>query len=1275
MRHTLTAPLEKRPQFLYVFLFIVGLFVVLGTYQPSSVAVAQAGGTTYYIDFDSGSDSNSGTARNSAWKHAPGDPNATANAKRVLVPGDTILFKGGVHYRGSIIMGANGAAGNPITYKGDGWGSEKAIIDGSEVVTGWTICASSSECGNNSNWKHIYHTTIPNIPGFLGTTPEIRLNIVQDDKPVIPAQIPESINRYYQNSSTYYSVAPANVTTTSISDSRLATLGGANLVGSYVYIWASPNDIFFQKISAFDTRTNTISFPKVSVYTNKNTLYAIANNIGDPVFNRAGQYYFNPVANSAGRYELFLWPLNNTDVRSQGNVTRSVRDIGFNINGKDYVTIQGFLIEKQTGDSTGEGHAIHQGVSSRATHTLIDNNEITLSNGTSGGSITVTWADDNIISNNYVHDTLGNMRGIQAGGATNMAVTNNQVRNISRTGIYFGDVQDSQIGNNTVDDVDSSHGNGITVYQGSDNIDVYKNVVTNSNLNYTMENSSNVHVYNNIFDGSDVTNYVLVDWGGMSGANTIYNNTIVNSSGSSALQVKGGGSSTWVIKNNIIDGGKVTNDTTGVTYANNLYTGLSSFQASRYGWALKSGEFVETNLNLIFTTPSNQDYTLFSTSRAVDAGLDLSASYTDDLLGTTRPQGSAYDIGAYEYVSGIADTTAPAVSAGAPSGVLSTGTTASTISVTTNESATCYYATSGGLAYTSMTVFGTTNSTDHSSSISGLIDGGNYVYYVKCRDALGNTNSSDYTISFSVGSDTTAPTISSITETGLSTVAVTIGWVTNENADSQVEYGTVLDDYTDQTALDATLATSHSANVTGLTPDTTYYYRILSRDSSGNLRQSSPGSFATLAIDDVTAPTISSIASSTTATTATISWTTDELTTPLVYYGTTASYGTASTSGTYALSPSITLTGLSASTTYHYQITATDPSDNVATSSDLTFTTGADTTAPTISAIASTTGATTAVITWTTDETSDSQVLYGLDSTYGTATTLDSSLTTSHSVTLSSLIESTIYHYQIVTSDASSNQATSSDLTLTTTAAGSTDSGGGGSSSGGGSTGSTSTTTATTTTITNTNPPDITSIFTRELSLGDRGLDVRVLQKILIVRGYLKSGLDTGFFGELTRQAVSKFQKVVGVTPSNGYFGWQTIRIITGQEAPGVPEESVVATTTTTMTTDAIVPVPPTETVVVTAPAIAPATTPSTPSVAPDELRMLVRILTLGSRGVDVAILQQVMKDQGYYRNPITGIFDLDTATALSVYQRTHNIRTEPGFTGPITRDLINRRR
>ena len=59
-----------------------------------------------------------------------------------------------------------------------------------------------------------------------------------------------------------------------------------------------------------------------------------------------------------------------------------------------------------------------------------------------------------------------------------------------------------------------------------------------------------------------------------------------------------------------------------------------------------------------FTDAANDDYSLASGSVLIDQGVDLSADFTTDIAGTTRPQGAAFDIGAFEYLAGGGTTLA-----------------------------------------------------------------------------------------------------------------------------------------------------------------------------------------------------------------------------------------------------------------------------------------------------------------------------------------------------------------------------------------------------------------------------------------------------------------------------------------------------------------------------------------------------------------------------------------------------------------------------------------
>jgi hypothetical protein len=73
-----------------------------------------------------------------------------------------------------------------------------------------------------------------------------------------------------------------------------------------------------------------------------------------------------------------------------------------------------------------------------------------------------------------------------------------------------------------------------------------------------------------------------------------------------------------------------------------------------------------------------------------------------------------------------------------------------------------------------------------------------------------------------------------------------------------------------------------------------------------------------------------------------------------------------------------------------------------------------------------------AYIVWRTDVAGTSQVNYGLTSSYGSSTTVSSSLVTYHAQTITGLTAGTTYHFQVVSVDGSGNSVSSKDYTLTT---------------------------------------------------------------------------------------------------------------------------------------------------------------------------------------------------------------------------------------------------
>lgn len=192
---------------------------------------------------------------------------------------------------------------------------------------------------------------------------------------------------------------------------------------------------------------------------------------------------------------------------------------------------------------------------------------------------------------------------------------------------------------------------------------------------------------------------------------------------------------------------------------------------------------------------------------------------------------------------------------------------------------------------------------------------------------------------------------------------------------------------------------------------------------------------------DTTPPSITSVAvSNVSSTGATITWTTNKPADSQVDYGLTTSYGLSTVlNPALVTSHSVSLTGLNGSTTYHYRVKSRDVGGNPAESIDFTFTTQppADVIPPVISSVAaSSVTSLDAVISWLTDEASNSQVEFGLTTAYGSQTTINAALVTGHSQVISGLNPNTLYNYRVKSRDAAGNLQTSLNYTFTTPSTG-----------------------------------------------------------------------------------------------------------------------------------------------------------------------------------------------------------------------------------------------
>jgi len=122
----------------------------------------------------------------------------------------------------------------------------------------------------------------------------------------------------------------------------------------------------------------------------------------------------------------------------------------------------------------------------------------------------------------------------------------------------------------------------------------------------------------------------------------------------------------------------------------------------------------------------------------------------------------------------------------------------------------------------------------HQADLSELESGKSYYITITCQDAAGNESKQDRTFQTLLSAaDTTAPQIVGQPSASADDSSATISWKTNEVAKSQIKYGLGAG-YEFPSAFTNDFRSDHSIYLSGLSPNTTYYYQLVSRDASGN---------------------------------------------------------------------------------------------------------------------------------------------------------------------------------------------------------------------------------------------------------------------------------------------------------------------------------------------------------------------------------------------------------------------------------------------------------
>lgn len=329
--------------------------------------------------------------------------------------------------------------------------------------------------------------------------------------------------------------------------------------------------------------------------------------------------------------------------------------------------------------------------------------------------------------------------------------------------------------------------------------------------------------------------------------------------------------------------------------------------------------------------------------------------------------------------------------------------------------------------------------TDHSVVLLGLYPSTTYYFQVQSLDEFRDyEDASAFSDTYSFVTSP-APAISETTVKNITLTSADISFETTTVSNSTIFYGETTSFDNQINDVSGASTTNHNVKLASLKAGTTYYFQIRGIDVDNNLIISDNYQFDTLPLPKIENLKIQSIPGKPqSAFTAT--WTTNVPTTSVLKYKTGSDPYKESVKSKSETAHSVEINDLSDDSNYQIIASGRDAIGNLVESSVINFATPLDTRPPNISNLqveTSNVGSgnknrSQVVIFWKTDEPTTSQVEYGpgSDDNFNNLTTEDSVMTTEHSVIISDLNPSQVYHFRAISKDKAANVSKSDNQTF-----------------------------------------------------------------------------------------------------------------------------------------------------------------------------------------------------------------------------------------------------
>jgi hypothetical protein len=595
-----------------------------------------------------------------------GDYTTIQAAVNAATTGQVIAVRDGT-YRENVDFGS---AATPITLKG--YGTEKPLITGQEVLTGWTQCSASDATRLGATLgiasSPVYKKNVSNASLPSGTAKALNLYEGEEYVPICQTKSGDKFyfnNKVDFNQADSFTVNGSNQITAITDNTVFAGLTAAQMTGAdsdaFIYVWHNPNAVSPVNITAFNDGTDTATVDGLETIQggsdsgSADYYYNLANCLPKLT---TGTYGY--VDEGDGTTTIYVYPSNSANMTS--GISYGARDNIIDLDFVGSVTLEGLKILGTAGTGNDKATCVRMsGQSVERTGITIKQCLIGDSTSASGGNgcIYFGWASSATIEQCSFRNIAGNFGiffqgGLGANIGTDNIVNKCTFNRVSQAGLRVYNNTDFQFTFCDLTNVGiGAHGNVWNFYEQCDKILVYGVRSRDVGGYGTWQEASRIFVGFCDFEGminSESTSRTLIDQTNATdqptipSLNYVWNCALHPSSlhdtPVSSLELGNFYNTTypdatqpanmsWYMDNNIVYGGGVSeayaNPGTNRTHwrdqvgyddthiererEGNIYTGLNFWQDVAYGWSANASETVNTTLSSVYTDYANNDYT------------------------------------------------------------------------------------------------------------------------------------------------------------------------------------------------------------------------------------------------------------------------------------------------------------------------------------------------------------------------------------------------------------------------------------------------------------------------------------------------------------------------------------------------------------------------------------------------------------------------------------------------------------------------------------------